>query len=137
MKKWGTFGAGYAQFIQLSGIEIDSIGNVWTSDSSVNKIQKFVPFTMIKLTIPDWIKNNANWWADDQISDDDFASGIQFMIKQSIIVIPELGETEEITEQKIPDWIKNNARWWSEEKISDEDFANGIEYMVKNGIIQV
>ena len=137
LKKWGTFGAGYAQFIQLSGIEIDSIGNVWTSDSSVNKIQKFVPFNMIKLTIPDWIKNNANWWADDQISDDDFANGIQFMIKQSIIIIPELGETAEITEQKIPDWIKNNARWWSEEKISDEDFANGIEYMVKNGIIQV
>ena len=137
LKKWGTFGAGYAQFIQLSGIEIDSIGNVWTSDSSVNKIQKFVPFNMIKLTIPDWIKNNANWWADDQISDDDFANGIQFMIKQSIIIIPELGETDEITEQKIPDWIKNNARWWSEEKISDEDFANGIEYMVKNGIIQV
>jgi len=137
LKKWGTFGAGYAQFMQITGIEIDSIGNVWASDSSVNKIQKFAPFNMIKLTIPDWIKNNANWWADDQISDDDFASGIQFMIKQSIIVIPELGETEEITEQKIPDWIKNNARWWSEERISDEDFANGIEYMVKNGIIQV
>ncbi|MCH8832889.1 MAG: 6-bladed beta-propeller [Thaumarchaeota archaeon] len=137
LKKWGTFGAGFAQFIQISGIEIDSIGNVWTSDSSINKIQKFAPFNMIKLTIPDWIKNNANWWADDQISDDDFASGIQFMIKQSIIVIPELGETEETTKQKIPDWIKNNARWWSEEKISDEDFANGIEYMVKNGIIQV
>jgi len=137
LKKWGTFGAGYAQFMQITGIEIDSIGNVWTSDSLVNKIQKFVPFNMIKLTIPDWIRNNANWWADDQISDDDFASGIQFMIKQSIIVIPELGETEEITEQNIPDWIKNNARWWSEKRISDEDFANGIEYMVKNGIIQV
>jgi len=137
LKKWGTFGAGYAQFIQISGIEIDSIGNVLTSDSLVNKIQKFAPFNMIKLIIPDWIKNNANWWADDQISDDDFASGLQFMIKQSIIVIPELGETEEITEQKIPDWIKNNARWWSEEKISDEDFINGIEYMVKNGIIRV
>jgi len=137
LKKWGTFGAGYAQFIQISGIEIDSIGNVWTSDSSINKIQKFAPFNMIKLTIPDWIRNNANWWADDQISDDDFVSGIQFMIKQSIIVIPDLGETEEITEQKIPDWIKNNARWWSEKKISDEDFANGIEYMVTNGIIQV
>ena len=135
LKKWGTFGAGYAQFIQISGIAIDPIGNVWASDSSLNKIQKFAPITI--LTIPDWIRNNANWWSNDQISDDDFAGGIQYMIKQSIIIIPELGETEEITEQKIPDWIKNNARWWSEEKISDEDFANGIEYMVKNGIIQV
>jgi len=137
LKKWGTIGAGYAQFIQISGIEIDSIGNVWTSDSSVNKIQKFVPFKKTELTIPDWIKNNADWWADDQISDDDFAGGIQYMIEQSIIVIPELGGTEVITEQKIPDWIKNNARWWANGSITDADFANGIEYMVKNGIIQV
>jgi len=137
LKKWGTFGAGYAQFIQISGIEIDSIGNVWTSDSSINKIQKFAPFKKTELTIPDWIKNNADWWADDQISDDDFAGGIQYMIEQSIIVIPGLGETEETTDQKIPDWIKNNARWWANGSITDADFANGIEYLVKNGIIQI
>lgn len=137
LKKWGFFGTGYGQFIQISGIAIDSKGNVWTSDSSENKILKFAPFESVKLTIPEWVRNNAGWWSNDQISDIDFAGGIQFMIEQSIIVIPELQKSGEITDQKIPDWVKNNAKWWSERKISDEDFASGIEYLVKNRIIQV
>ena len=37
--------------------------------------------------IPDWIKNNAGWWADGQINDDTFVQGIQFLIKAGIIVI--------------------------------------------------
>ena len=37
--------------------------------------------------IPDWIKNNAGWWADGQINDDTFVQGIQFLIKAGIIVV--------------------------------------------------
>ena len=137
LNKWGTFGTGYAQFMEISGIAVDSDGNVYTADSIANRILKFSPFKQVKLIIPDWIRNNANWWASDQINDDDFARGIQFMIEQKIIIIPDLEKSDQAADRKIPDWIKNNARWWSERKISDEDFANGIEYMVKNGIIQV
>jgi len=39
------------------------------------------------ITIPTWIQNNARWWADGAISDDDFKSGIQFMLKENIIQI--------------------------------------------------
>jgi len=137
LTKWGTFGTGYSQFMEISGISIDSQGNIFTADPQANRILKFSPFKQIKLVIPDWIRNNADWWVKDQINDDDFANGIQFMIEEKIIVIPDLEKSEEATTQKIPDWIKNNAKWWSEGQISDEDFANGIEYMVKNGIIQI
>ena len=37
--------------------------------------------------IPDWIKNNAGWWADGQIDDNTFVQGIQFLIKAGIIVV--------------------------------------------------
>ncbi|MFB5610833.1 MAG: hypothetical protein ACE5RT_03405 [Nitrosopumilaceae archaeon] len=89
------------------------------------------------LEIPDWIRNAASWWSDDQITDEDFASGIEYLIEQSIIKIPNLSDSGERIERKIPDWVKNNAKWWSEGKISDVDFASGIEFLVKNGIIQV
>ena len=36
-------------------------------------------------TIPEWIKNNAAWWAEGQIDDNSFATGIEFMIKEGII----------------------------------------------------
>jgi len=37
--------------------------------------------------IPEWIKNNAGWWASDQIDDDSFIQGIQFLIKEGILQI--------------------------------------------------
>jgi len=31
-------------------------------------------------SIPAWIKNNAEWWADDMIPDSAFVSGLQWLI---------------------------------------------------------
>ena len=35
--------------------------------------------------IPDWIKNNALWWSEGKISDDDFAKGLHFLVDKGII----------------------------------------------------
>ena len=37
--------------------------------------------------IPDWIKNNAAWWADGQIDDVAFVQGIQWLITNGIMKI--------------------------------------------------
>ena len=37
--------------------------------------------------VPDWIKNNAGWWADGQIPDSAFIDGIEYLIKDGIIRI--------------------------------------------------
>jgi len=88
--------------------------------------------------VPDWIKNNARWWAEGQIGDSDFVNGIQFMIKEKIINIPNLPEqASETAEEKVPDWIRNNAGWWANGLISEDDFVNGIKYLVEQGIIRV
>ncbi len=41
------------------------------------------------LQIPSWLRDNAKWWADGTISDQDFTSGIEYMIKQKIVVFSE------------------------------------------------
>jgi hypothetical protein len=38
-------------------------------------------------SIPAWIKNNAEWWADGQIPDSAFVSGIQWLISNGIMKI--------------------------------------------------
>jgi len=38
-------------------------------------------------SIPVWIKNNAGWWATDQIDDSAFVQGIQYLIQEGIIVV--------------------------------------------------
>ena len=37
--------------------------------------------------IPGWIKNNAEWWADGQIDDSSFVSGLQWLISNGIMKI--------------------------------------------------
>jgi len=88
--------------------------------------------------IPDWIRNNVKWWVNGAIDDQAFVDGIQFLIKEGIIQIPETTQSSEPTgSQEIPGWIKNNADWWSQGLISDGDFLKGIQFMVENGIIAV
>lgn len=87
--------------------------------------------------IPFWIKNNANWWANDQISDTDFLKGIEFLINKKILLIPQTSSDSNLSESEIPEWIKNNALWWSQGKISDQDFVLGIQYLIKSNLIKV
>ena len=88
--------------------------------------------------IPGWIKNNAKWFANGSIGESDFTKGIEFMIKNGIMQIPNLPPSASgVSETKVPDWIKNNAKWWSEGQITDDDFVKGIQYLVEKGIIRV
>ena len=89
------------------------------------------------IQIPDWIKSNAGWWADGQIDDSSFVQGIQFLIKDGLMVIPETeqGSTSETNE--IPDWIKQNARWWADGQIDDSSFVLGIQFLIKDGLMRI
>ena len=90
-----------------------------------------------ELNIPGWIKNNAGWWAEGQIDDDSFATGIEFMIKEGIISVPITDSGEQSESTAIPDWVRNNAAWWAEGQIDDDSFAMGIQFLIKEGIISV
>jgi len=39
--------------------------------------------------IPSWIKNTAGFWADNQISDNEFMNAIEFLIGKEIIQVPQ------------------------------------------------
>ena len=40
-----------------------------------------------KPVVPEWIKNNAGWWAEGAIDDDAFVQGIQFLITNGILSV--------------------------------------------------
>jgi len=88
--------------------------------------------------VPEWIKNTAKWWSEDQIDDSDFVGGIQYMIKEEIINVPDLpAQASQTSKEKVPDWVRNNAGWWADGLISEDDFVNGIKWLVENGIVRV
>ena len=87
--------------------------------------------------IPSWIKEYASWWSSEQIDDKTFITGIEFMIKQKIIIIRNLATSQESAEDSIPEWVRNNAAWWSSGKITEDEFVNAIQYLIQHGIIRV
>jgi plastocyanin len=90
----------------------------------------------IESAVPDWVKNNAKWWSDGTISDSDFATGLEYLIKENVINVPS-GITKESSESSIPNWLRNNAAWWSDDLLSDSEFLKGIEWMISNGVITI
>lgn len=89
-----------------------------------------------EISIPDWIRNNALWWSEEKIDDNTFIQGIEYLIKNEIILIPQISQ-ETIESKEIPSWIRNNAAWWADGQIDDETFVQGLEFLIKKGIIQV
>jgi len=87
-------------------------------------------------SIPAWIKNNAGWWATDQIDDSSFLQGIQYLVQNNIIVIPPTDAGSE-SSGTVPEWVKNTAGWWADGTIDDGTFVNAIQYLIKQGLIQV
>ncbi len=84
--------------------------------------------------MPTWVKNTAKWWSQGQVGDSDFTQGIQYLIQQGILKIPDTNPSTNPT-QGIPSWIKNNAKWWSEGTIDDSEFIKGIQYLLQSGLI--
>ena len=41
------------------------------------------------IVIPSWIKNLGKWWSQGLVTDKDFVRGIEYLIKEKIIIIPE------------------------------------------------
>ena len=88
-------------------------------------------------TVPDWVKNTAGWWASEQIPDSAFLQGIQYLIKEGIMIVEIPAEIDSEAAEEIPNWVKNTAGWWAEDKIHDTTFVSGIKYLIGKGILVV
>ena len=88
-------------------------------------------------TMPDWIKNNAGWWANGQIADAEFLDSMEFLISQDLITIDANLSSSGQSDSGIPAWIKNNAGWWANGQIADADFQSGLEYLAESNILGV
>jgi hypothetical protein len=131
-------GGGFVDFV------FPADGTYTITFDKIRGTEIFTSFTVVidssqdsKLSIPDWIKNNAGWWADGQIDDTAFLQGIQFLIKEGIMVLPPTETSGSSESQEVPAWIKNNAGWWADGQIDDTAFVSGIQYLIKVGIIVI
>jgi hypothetical protein len=124
---------------QIDIISVKSKGN-FTEIKQIPQSFKFLDestYYQQSKEIPDWVRNNASWWADDIISDSEFSQALQYLINEKIIIVPETILNDSSQSNEIPSWIKNSAGWWAEGSVKDDSFMQGIQYMVKEGIIKI
>jgi hypothetical protein len=83
--------------------------------------------------IPEWVKNNAELWSENQIDDESFLNALKFLVEDNIIRVEHIA----VGENNIPEWVKNNVKLWSENQIDDESFLNALKFLVEDNIIRV
>ena len=74
-----------------------------------NEVEKPEKFTLnIPNTIPAWIKNTAGWWATNKIPDEEFLTGINFLIDTGLLVV-DMSNVKGLTEEEQK--IKDRNEW--------------------------
>lgn len=100
------------------------------------------------IIIPEWIRQMVKFYAEGDISDQEFAAALEHLIKIGTIKSPRLSivDDEEEHMQKVmgtqkkvvvPGWIQNNARFFADGAIGASDFIGGVEYMIEEEIISL
>ncbi len=92
-----------------------------------------IPIIVKQSLVPSFIKNNAEWWCKDSISDAEFLKGIEYLIAHDVIQISQT--TQNTSGKEIPPWVKSNACWWANDSITDTEFIDAITFLVKIGLI--
>ena len=124
-----TFAQGIGFLIKNKIIEIHDLST--TSDGEIAIENDIV--------IPSWIKNNAGWWADDNISDSDFLQGIKFLVETNIIQFQSNVDYEKTRniEKHLLDWdtVVNDSVYAYEGSIRlQSKFFDYVNYTVKYDI---
>ena len=81
----------YSHFVKSENHLAGPLKAVFTVGGSISYAQPAQ-----KQMVPEWIRNNAAWWSDNQIGDTDFLKGIEYLIENNIIVILNLPEPKPI-----------------------------------------
>lgn len=85
--------------------------------------------------VPKWIKHNALWWAQDEITDDDFINGMRWLVENRILPITD--PVKQFDVQSVTDSVKKISYAWSQNRTSDVEFLRGVEYLIKTGMMEL
>ena len=109
---------------------IDSAGNEARASFVVTVGDNFVK-------IPDWVKNLTQYWVNQQMSNEQYAATLTYLMEQKIVYVPFSGQITHEPTWEVPIWIKTNSQNWIDGKSTVDEFSIGIQLMLERGLIQV
>ncbi len=87
--------------------------------------------------IPEWVKGLTQFWINQQMSDEQYAAAISYLIEQKIVYVPYSGQITDEPNWEVPIWIKTNSQNWIDGTSSIDEFSIGIQLMLERGLIRV
>jgi len=108
---------------------IDSAGNEARASFEVTVGDNFVK-------IPDWVKNLTQYWINQQMSDEQYAVTLKYLMEQKIVHVPYSKQTKDAAATEVPIWIKTNSQKWIDGTMSNDEFSIGVQWMLERGLIQ-
>ena len=76
--------------------------------------------------IPAWIKSTASFWVEGDISDSEFITALQFLVKEGILVIPsEQNEKTDVLQLSVKELKDQAVSWDYKDILRDEDYYIG------------
>ena len=76
--------------------------------------------------IPAWIKSTASFWVEGDISDSEFITALQFLVKEGILVIPsEQNEKTDVFQLSVKELKDQAVSWDYKDILRDEDYYVG------------
>jgi len=85
--------------------------------------------------IPDWVKGVTQYWIDDKMSDQQYASTMTYLMEQKIVYVPFSGQTSFESDWKVPIWVKTTSQDWIDGTASSDEFSIGLQLMLERGLI--
>lgn len=105
------------------------IGEIKNSGIVITNIEGAFNGTGIQPHIPSWLKVTAGWWSEGELSDQDFASGLTYLLQEGTIKMLQPSATSGLDR---PDNARNIAGLWSKGQVSDIDFVPALQYLTSN-----
>ena len=87
--RFAKIGADFTDFTfseEQTGLTVVRFSNI-SGSGQQTEFAFVIGGQMKESSVPEWVKNNAGWWADGQIPDSAFIDGIEYLIKDGIINI--------------------------------------------------
>ncbi|KPU81225.1 hypothetical protein JI55_02555 [Nitrosopumilus sp. PRT-SC01] len=76
--------------------------------------------------IPTWIKSTASFWVEGDISDSEFITALQFLVKERILVIPsEQNEKTDVFQLSVKELKDQAVSWDYKDILRDEGYYIG------------
>jgi len=86
-----------------------------------------VPISADEEMIPNWVRQNALWWGEEKISDSEFISSMEYLIKNKFIKINDSDDPDQRFMDKYKDWAKKEIKKYkdySEQLKSEKEILN-------------